>query len=111
MQTNNQIQIPPAVYLGSSLEEKPLTYDLNESGQAQIKLKPSEVGHKAATSAASQVHPSLIVTSRDTVGGCGSGTTATEAPKASEQNIAVEECGEQMKHLTKYKSNKMLLEC
>ncbi|XP_014378152.2 synergin gamma isoform X4 [Alligator sinensis] len=78
---------------GSSLEEKLLTYDLNESGQAQIKLKPSEVGHKAATSAASQVHPSLIVTSRDIVGGCGSGTTATEAPKASEQNIAVEECG------------------
>uniref|UniRef100_A0A7M4EVL7 Synergin gamma n=1 Tax=Crocodylus porosus TaxID=8502 RepID=A0A7M4EVL7_CROPO len=78
---------------GSSLEEKLLTYDLNESGQAQNKLKPSEVGHKAATSAASQVHPSLIVNSRDTVGGCGSGTTATEALKASEQNIAVEECG------------------
>ncbi|XP_019366629.1 PREDICTED: synergin gamma isoform X1 [Gavialis gangeticus] len=78
---------------GSSLEEKLLTYDLNESGQAQSKLKPSEVGHKAATSAASQVPPSLIVNSRDTVGGCGSGTTATEAPKASEQNIAVEECG------------------
>ncbi|NXL55850.1 SYNRG protein, partial [Chordeiles acutipennis] len=63
----------------------------NESEQEQTKLKTSEVGHKA--SAASQVHPSLTINDWDVVGGHESGTTAAEVHKASEQNIAVEECG------------------
>ncbi|NWS62391.1 SYNRG protein, partial [Chunga burmeisteri] len=63
----------------------------NESEQEQTKLKRSEVGHKA--SAASQVHPSLTVNDWDVVGGHERGTTAAEVHKASEQNIAVEECG------------------
>ncbi|NXT39093.1 SYNRG protein, partial [Pelecanoides urinatrix] len=63
----------------------------NESEQEQTKLKASEVGHKA--SAASQVHPSLTINDWDVVGGHESGTTAAEVHKASEQNIAVEECG------------------
>ncbi|KFV96448.1 Synergin gamma, partial [Fulmarus glacialis] len=76
---------------GSSLEEKVLDNDSNESEQEQTKLKTSEVGHKA--SAASQVHPSLTISDWDVVGGHESGTTAAEVHKASEQNIAVEECG------------------
>ncbi|NXX58201.1 SYNRG protein, partial [Scopus umbretta] len=63
----------------------------NESEQEQTKLKTSEVGHKA--SAASQVHPSLTVNDWDVVGGHESGTIAAEVHKASEQNVAVEECG------------------
>ncbi|KFQ91510.1 Synergin gamma, partial [Nipponia nippon] len=76
---------------GSSLEEKVLDNGSNESQQEQTKLKTSEVGHKA--SAASQVHPSLTINDWDVVGGHESGTTAAEVHKASEQNIAVEECG------------------
>ncbi|XP_063196896.1 synergin gamma isoform X3 [Chroicocephalus ridibundus] len=76
---------------GSSLEEKVLNNGSNESEQEQIKLKTSEVGHKA--SAASQVHPSLTINDWDVVGGHESGITAAEVHKASEQNIAVEECG------------------
>ncbi|KFQ88117.1 Synergin gamma, partial [Phoenicopterus ruber ruber] len=76
---------------GSSLEEKVLDNGSNESEQEQTKLKTSEVGHKA--SAASQVHPSLTINDWDVVGGHESGTTAAEVHKASEQNIAVEECG------------------
>ncbi|NXX12739.1 SYNRG protein, partial [Podargus strigoides] len=63
----------------------------NESEQEQTKLKSSEGGHKA--SAASQVHPSLTISDWDVVGGHQSGTTAAAVHKASEQNIAVEECG------------------
>ncbi|XP_068271701.1 synergin gamma isoform X6 [Nyctibius grandis] len=76
---------------GSSLEEKVLDNGSNESEQEQTKLKTSEVGHKA--SAASQVHPSLTISDWDVVGGHESGATAAEVHKASEQNIAVEECG------------------
>ncbi|KFQ65538.1 Synergin gamma, partial [Pelecanus crispus] len=76
---------------GSSLEEKVLDNGSNESEQEQTKLKTSEVGHKA--SAASQVHPSLTINDWDVVGGHESGTIAAEVHKASEQNIAVEECG------------------
>nr|XP_047930045.1 synergin gamma isoform X6 [Anser cygnoides] len=76
---------------GSSLEEKVLDNGSNESEQEQTKLKTSEVGHKA--SAARQVRPSLAINDWDAVGGRESGSTAAEAHKASEQNIAVEECG------------------
>lgn len=91
------------------MEEKVLDNGSNESEQEQNKLKTSEVGHKA--SAASHVHPSLSINDWDVVGGHESGVTAAEVHKASEQNIAVEECGEQMKHMTEFQSNKMLLEC
>lgn len=101
--------IPPAVYSGSSLEEKVLDNGSNESEQEQSKLKTSEVGHKA--SAASHGHPSLPITGWDDVGAHERGPTAAEVHKASEQNRAVEECGEQTKHLTEFQSNKMLLEC
>lgn len=101
--------IPPAVYSGSSLEEEVLDYGSNESEQEQTKLKTSEVGHKA--SAARHGHPSLPIADWGVVGGHERGPTAAEVHKASEQNIAVEECGEQMKHLTEFQSNKMLLEC
>ncbi|XP_051491656.1 synergin gamma isoform X2 [Apus apus] len=76
---------------GSSLEEKVLDNGSHECEQEQTKLKASEVEHKA--SAASKVHPSLPITDWDVVGGHDSGTTAAEVHKASEQNIAVEECG------------------
>ncbi|XP_074016617.1 synergin gamma isoform X2 [Numenius arquata] len=76
---------------GSSLEDKILDNGSNESEQEQTKLKTSEVGHKA--SAASQAHPSLTISDWDVVGGHESGVTSAEVHKASEQNIAVEECG------------------
>ncbi|XP_010007343.1 PREDICTED: synergin gamma [Chaetura pelagica] len=76
---------------GSSLEEKVLDNGSHECEQEQTKLKASEVGHKA--SATSKVHPSLPINDWDVVGGHESGTTAAEVHKASEQNIAVEECG------------------
>uniref|UniRef100_A0A8C3SBN2 Synergin gamma n=1 Tax=Chelydra serpentina TaxID=8475 RepID=A0A8C3SBN2_CHESE len=76
---------------GHSLEESLLMYDLSASGQEQTKLKTSEIEHKA--SAASQVHPSVTVNNGNAVGGLVSGTTAAEVYKASQQNIAVEECG------------------
>ncbi|NWU64351.1 SYNRG protein, partial [Pterocles burchelli] len=63
----------------------------NESEHEQTILKTSEVGHKA--SAASQVHPSLTISDWGVVGGHESGTSAAEVHRASEQNIAVEECG------------------
>ncbi|KFO98909.1 Synergin gamma, partial [Calypte anna] len=76
---------------GPSLEEKVLDNGSKESEQEQSQIKASEVGHKA--SAASQVHPSLPSSDWGVVGGHESGTTAAEVHKASEQNIAVEECG------------------
>ncbi|XP_037736568.1 synergin gamma isoform X9 [Chelonia mydas] len=76
---------------GHSLEESLLIYDLSASGQEQTKLKTSEIEHKA--SAASQVHPSVTVNNGNAVGGLVSGTTAAQVYKASQQNIAVEECG------------------
>ena len=85
------------------MEEKVLDNGSNESEQEQTKLKTSEVGHKA--SAPGQAHPSLAINDWALVGGHESGTTAAEVHKASEQNIAIEECGEQMKVLTKF--NKM----
>uniref|UniRef100_A0A8B9CLF7 Synergin gamma n=1 Tax=Anser brachyrhynchus TaxID=132585 RepID=A0A8B9CLF7_9AVES len=78
--------LPPA-----QTPEKVLDNGSNESEQEQTKLKTSEVGHKA--SAARQVRPSLAINDWDAVGGRESGSTAAEAHKASEQNIAVEECG------------------
>ncbi|OXB64862.1 hypothetical protein ASZ78_009743, partial [Callipepla squamata] len=75
---------------GSSLEEKVLDNGSNESEQEQTKLRTSEVGHKA--SAAGQAHASLAINDWAFVGGHESGTTAAEVHKASEQNIAVEEC-------------------
>ncbi|NWX17894.1 SYNRG protein, partial [Aegotheles bennettii] len=78
--------LPPA-----QAPEKVLDNGSNESEQEQTKLKASEVGHKA--SAASQAHPSLPISDWDVVGGHESGPTAAEVHKASEQNIAVEECG------------------
>uniref|UniRef100_A0A669PAK4 Synergin gamma n=1 Tax=Phasianus colchicus TaxID=9054 RepID=A0A669PAK4_PHACC len=76
---------------GSSLEEKVLDNGSNESEQEQTKLRASEVGHKA--SAAGQARPSLAINDWALVGGHESGTTAAEVHKASEQNIAIEECG------------------
>nr|XP_048679564.1 synergin gamma isoform X6 [Caretta caretta] len=76
---------------GHSLEESLLIYDLSASGQEQTKLKTSEIEHNA--SAASQVHPSVTVNNGNAVGGLVSGTTAAQVYKASQQNIAVEECG------------------
>ncbi|XP_068011073.1 synergin gamma isoform X2 [Melanerpes formicivorus] len=76
---------------GSALEEKLLNNGSNESEQEQTKVKASEVEHKA--SAASQAHPSLTSSAWGVVGGHESGASAAEVHKASEQNLAVEECG------------------
>lgn len=84
------------------MEEKLLTNGSNESEQEQTKVKASEVGHKA--SAASQAHPRLTSSDWGVVGGHESGASAAEVHKASEQNLAVEECGEQPKHLTEFHS-------
>ncbi|NWX85526.1 SYNRG protein, partial [Nothoprocta pentlandii] len=78
------VQPPPSAL------EKVLDKDLNESERDQTKLRTPEVGHKAS---ASRVQPSQTSSDWGVVGGRESGTTAAEARKASEQNIAAEECG------------------
>uniref|UniRef100_A0A8C9F9P7 Synergin gamma n=1 Tax=Pavo cristatus TaxID=9049 RepID=A0A8C9F9P7_PAVCR len=78
--------LPPA-----QTPEKVLDNGSNESEQEQTKLKTSEVGHKA--SAPGQARPSLAISDWALVGGHESGATAAEVRKASEQNIAIEECG------------------
>ncbi|KAJ7397292.1 synergin gamma [Pitangus sulphuratus] len=95
---------------GSSLEEKVLANGSNESEQEQTKPKTSEGGHKA--SAASQAHPSLTSSDWDVVGGQETGPTAAEVHKASEQNRAVEECGEDVlvEHCGSHELYKKILE-
>ncbi|XP_074176256.1 synergin gamma isoform X6 [Rhinolophus sinicus] len=82
--------LPP----GPSLEEKLLvSCDISTSGQEQIKLNTSEVGHKAQSPGSSKNHPSLTASNRGAVDGRVSGTTATEAEKTSDQNLPIEESG------------------
>ncbi|XP_074176257.1 synergin gamma isoform X7 [Rhinolophus sinicus] len=79
---------------GPSLEEKLLvSCDISTSGQEQIKLNTSEVGHKAQSPGSSKNHPSLTASNRGAVDGRVSGTTATEAEKTSDQNLPIEESG------------------
>ncbi|XP_035889528.1 synergin gamma isoform X2 [Phyllostomus discolor] len=82
--------LPP----GPSLEEKLLvSCDISTSGQEQLKLNASEVGHRAQGPGSSKNHPSLTATIRGAVDGRVSGTTTAEAEKTSEQNLPVEESG------------------
>ncbi|XP_053766441.1 synergin gamma isoform X5 [Desmodus rotundus] len=82
--------LPP----GPSLEEKLLvSCDISTSGQEQLKLNTSEVGHRAQGPGSSKNHPSLTATIRGAVDGRVSGTTTAEAEKTSEQNPPVEESG------------------
>ncbi|XP_055256644.1 synergin gamma isoform X5 [Moschus berezovskii] len=82
--------LPP----GSSLEEKLLvSCDLSTSGQEQIKLNTSEVGHKALGPGSSKNHPSLMANNGGAVDGRVSGTTTAEAEKTSYQNLSIEESG------------------
>lgn len=101
-----------AVCLGPSLEEKLLvSCDISTSGQEQIKLNTSEVGHKAQGPSSSKNHPSLTANSRGAVDGPVSGTTSAEAEKASDQNLPIGESGELMKYSAKSSFNPMLLKC
>nr|XP_019588093.1 PREDICTED: synergin gamma isoform X5 [Rhinolophus sinicus] len=82
--------LPP----GPSLEEKLLvSCDISTSGQEQIKLNTSEVGHKAQSPGSSKNHPSLTASNKGAVDGRVSGTTTTEAEKTSDQNLPIEESG------------------
>ncbi|XP_032175332.1 synergin gamma isoform X5 [Mustela erminea] len=82
--------LPP----GPSLEEKLLvSCDISTSGQEQIKLNTSEVGHKALGPGSSKNHPSLTTKNGGAVDGRVSGTTTTEAEKTSDQNLSIEESG------------------
>ncbi|XP_036926087.1 synergin gamma isoform X4 [Sturnira hondurensis] len=82
--------LPP----GPSLEEKLLvSCDISTSGQEQLKLNTSEVGHRAQGPGSSKNHPRLTATIRGAVDGRVSGTTTAEAEKTSEQNLPVEESG------------------
>ncbi|XP_062031297.1 synergin gamma isoform X8 [Lepus europaeus] len=79
---------------GLSLEEKLLvSCDISTSGQEQIKLNTSEVGHKAIAPGSSKNHPSLTASNGGAVDGCLSGTTTAEAEKSSDQNLSIEESG------------------
>ncbi|XP_062965463.1 synergin gamma isoform X3 [Cynocephalus volans] len=79
---------------GPSLEEKLLvSCDISTSGQEQIKLHTSEVGHKALGPGSSKNHPSLTANNGGAVDGCVSGTTTAEAEKTSDQNLSIEESG------------------
>ncbi|KAM5308762.1 synergin gamma isoform 5-T6 [Glossophaga mutica] len=82
--------LPP----GPSLEEKLLvSCDISTSGQEQLKLNTSEVGHRAQGPGSSKNHPRLTATVRGAIDGRVSGTTTAEAEKTSEQNLPVEESG------------------
>ncbi|XP_030883309.1 synergin gamma isoform X6 [Leptonychotes weddellii] len=82
--------LPP----GPSLEEKLLvSCDISTSGQEQIKLNTSEVGHKALGPGSSKNHPSLTTKNGGAVDGRVSGTTTAEAEKTSDQNLSIEESG------------------
>lgn len=101
-----------AVCLGPSLEEKLLvSCDINTSGQEQIKLNTSEVGHKALGPCSSKNHPSLTTKNGGAVDGRVSGTTTTEAEKTSDQNLSIEESGELMKYSAKSWFNQISLKC
>nr|XP_055244372.1 synergin gamma isoform X39 [Gorilla gorilla gorilla] len=79
---------------GPSLEEKFLvSCDISTSGQEQIKLNTSEVGHKALGPGSSKKYPSLMASNGVAVDGCVSGTTTAEAENTSDQNLSVEESG------------------
>nr|XP_020740850.1 synergin gamma isoform X13 [Odocoileus virginianus texanus] len=79
---------------GSSLEEKLLvSCDLSTSGQEQIKLNTSEVGHKALGRGSRKNHPRLMANNGGAVDGRVSGTTTAEAEKTSDQNLSIEESG------------------
>ncbi|XP_037019484.2 synergin gamma isoform X5 [Artibeus jamaicensis] len=82
--------LPP----GPSLEEKLLvSCDISTSGQEQLKLNTSEVGHRAQGPGSSKNHPRFTATVRGAVDGRVSGTATAEAEKTSEQNLPVEESG------------------
>ncbi|XP_037350575.1 synergin gamma isoform X3 [Talpa occidentalis] len=82
--------LPP----GPSLEEKLLiSCDISTSGQEQIKLNTSEVGHKGLDPGSSKNHPSLTASIGGAVDGRVSGTTTAEAEKTSNQNPSIEESG------------------
>ncbi|XDB60678.1 hypothetical protein AB1E18_014042 [Capra hircus] len=81
--------LPP----GSSLEKLLVSCDLSTSGQEQIKLNTSEVGHKALGPGSSKNHPSLMANNGGAVDGRVRGTTAAEAEKTSDQNLSIEESG------------------
>ncbi|XP_023378622.1 synergin gamma isoform X2 [Pteropus vampyrus] len=90
--------LPP----GPSLEEKLLvSCDISTSGQEQIKLNTSEVGHKAQGPGSSKNHPSLTANNWGAVDGRVSGTTTAEAEQTSDQNLPIEESGELMKYSAK----------
>ncbi|XP_061030673.1 synergin gamma isoform X2 [Eubalaena glacialis] len=79
---------------GPSLEEKLLvSCDISTSGQEQIKLNTSEVGHKAIGPGSSKNHPSLMANNGGAVDGRVSGTTTAEAEKTSDLNLSIEESG------------------
>ncbi|XP_054170853.1 synergin gamma isoform X16 [Homo sapiens] len=79
---------------GPSLEEKFLvSCDISTSGQEQIKLNASEVGHKALGPGSSKKYPSLMASNGVAVDGCVSGTTTAEAENTSDQNLSIEESG------------------
>ncbi|PNI47532.1 SYNRG isoform 1 [Pan troglodytes] len=79
---------------GPSLEEKFLvSCDISTSGQEQIKLNTSEVGHKALGPGSSKKYPSLMASNGVAVDGCVSGTTTAEAENTSDQNLSIEESG------------------
>ncbi|XP_037666199.1 synergin gamma isoform X2 [Choloepus didactylus] len=79
---------------GPSLEEKRLvSCDISTSGQEQIKLNTSELGHKALGPVSSKNHPSLTASNGGAVDGRVSGATPAETEKTSDQNLSIEESG------------------
>ncbi|XP_036766933.2 synergin gamma isoform X3 [Manis pentadactyla] len=82
--------LPP----GPSMEEKLLvSCDISTSGQEQIKLSTSEVGHKVLGPGSSKNYPSLTANNGGAVDGRVNGTTTAEAEKTSDQNLSIEDGG------------------
>lgn len=82
--------LPP----GPSLEKKLLvSCDISTSGQEQIKLNTSEVGHKDLVPGSSKNHARFAASNGVAIDGRVSGTTTAEAEKTSDQNLSIEESG------------------
>lgn len=99
--------IPASIYPGLPFEEKPLpSCRLNEFEQTQIKLKAPEVEFSAKALAVTWTGFELTANNREPLGALANGIPSPEADKASDKNLSVEECGEQIvplpKHLLNY---------
>lgn len=88
--------IPASICPGPSLEEKPLpSCRPSKFEQTQIKLNAPEVEFSATVPSVTRAGSGSMANNRELFGALANAAPSPEANKASEQNLSVEECGEQ----------------